>query len=358
MFKKLIKNKDEIFYTPCLGITGLKIMTYNNLLNDYAKIYFQILDNFNLEYYVFAGTSVGYVRNKSNIPWVDDYDIMIFESQINLFENIIVPFLKNMGFIHEIMNKKWMGSKILSEKIKLNEKHKGCNFLCDIFYSTVKKGIIRNLKINKAPELQNDKKRGWGLYDKKKLPSEYVFPSKRREIDGMSLPFFNKMEKDVELQYGDIINTCKIHVDHKMKHGITIKKHYSVVYKEFKKFKKEAIKRTEKIIFINKKYEGKEQLVLDNNQKYDSILNLLQHINKNDAGKIIIKDQKFLKYCHSIKYFFKKIEIIFCMMHEINKSNIMFLNYVDLIKFSNQDLQKKYDSTNIIYLKKPNFGNL
>ena len=172
MFDKLIKNKDEIFYTPCLGITGLKIMTYNNLINDYAKIFFQILDKFKLEYYVFAGTSVGFVRNKSNIPWVDDYDIMIFESQINLFENRIVPFLKNMGFIHAIMNndfnKKWMGSKIMSQKIKLNENHKGCNFLCDIFYSTVNNGIVRNLNIKYVPQLQNDNKRAWGLYDKKK----------------------------------------------------------------------------------------------------------------------------------------------------------------------------------------------
>ena len=168
---------------------------------------------------------------------------------------------------------------------------------------------------------------------KKKLPSKYVFPSKRREIDGMSLPFFNNMEKDIELEYGDIINTCQIHVDHKMKDGITIKKHYSVVYKEFEKLKNEAIGRTENIIYVNKNYEGIGQLVLDNNQKYDSILILLQHINQNNVGKIIINDQQFLKYCFSIKYFFKNIEIIFCMMNEINKSNIMFLNYVDLIKF-------------------------
>ena len=83
---------DDTYYTELYGFNK-NIPVYRKLTHLYAKIFFKVLDNLNLVYYTFAGTSIGYIRNKQNIPWVDDYDIMIFEEEIDKFKNIVKTFL-------------------------------------------------------------------------------------------------------------------------------------------------------------------------------------------------------------------------------------------------------------------------
>ena len=81
-----------------MGFLNSKITVYRNFTHLHAKIYFSILDFCNLNYYVFSGTSIGYVINKQNIPWADDYDIIIFDEDITVFENIVIPLLNKYGF--------------------------------------------------------------------------------------------------------------------------------------------------------------------------------------------------------------------------------------------------------------------
>ena len=87
----LIKNENELFYTAEHWISWLKIPTFNENNNNCAKIYFGILDDKKFEYCVFAGTNVGYVRDRKNIPCVDDYDIIVFDYSIKTFEEDIIP---------------------------------------------------------------------------------------------------------------------------------------------------------------------------------------------------------------------------------------------------------------------------
>jgi len=98
LLEKLFEsNIDNKYYLESVGF-NINVPVYRGFNHLYAKIFFNILNNLNLDYYVFAGTAIGYVRNKKNIPWVDDYDIIIFKEELDKFEKIIVPKLKYYGF--------------------------------------------------------------------------------------------------------------------------------------------------------------------------------------------------------------------------------------------------------------------
>ena len=86
-----LNNINDYYYSPLYGIKPCYINMPNEFIYERAKVYFNILDSFKLEYAVFAGQSIGMIRNGKNIPWVDDYDIMMFNSSINKFQNEIKP---------------------------------------------------------------------------------------------------------------------------------------------------------------------------------------------------------------------------------------------------------------------------
>ena len=90
-------NKDSHYY-PTVGITNCKINMYNELIHNYAKICFTILDNSQLSYALFSGQSIGYLRNKENIPWIDDYDIIIFSEDVKKFMKEVVPTFEKHNF--------------------------------------------------------------------------------------------------------------------------------------------------------------------------------------------------------------------------------------------------------------------
>ena len=52
---KFFNNNKDSHYYPTVGITNCKINMYNELIHNYAKIYFKIMDNSQLSYALFAG---------------------------------------------------------------------------------------------------------------------------------------------------------------------------------------------------------------------------------------------------------------------------------------------------------------
>jgi hypothetical protein len=347
--EKLFYNyfKNDIYYLPCCGIVGTQIPTYNEYIHICAKIFFNILDKHKLDYYVFAGTSIGYVRNQKNIPWIDDYDIMIFEKDFQYLEETIFPILEKNGFdffkpINELI--KDGGYHILKKKII--EEEKISYFQCDIFYSKV----IKKKDIYIVQNIAN-----WGLYNKN-ITYDMVYPPQRLMIDDLYLPFFNKVYDDVKKEYSNVFDVCYIHIEHSP--AIKIKGHFSKTYEKFYEYLEKAKKNTLEYVTKNKNYEYKNNITL-NKQNFSNILELLKFINENDVKKIYILNEKFLQNCLSIKFYFPEITIIFYMLQEINNQNIVFFNYLDEVIFStNNNLINKYNDNDIIYIKKPLFSKI
>lgn len=220
------------YFTSIAGIT-------NAFYSQYTKgsecIYRQILKIFNhysLKYFLFAGSIVGYVRNKEMPPWMDDLDIIIFEDQIELFENKIVPHLIKAGFNAFVPERfKGGGYHVLalqsgaireitipfSADIQVQVPWAQV----DVFYSKVdQNGFVRNTK-------------DWGLYHLKDIPVNWVQPPRCIGISGFSVPAFNELEKDVFKEYGDVCNNLVVAT-----HDVTFLKidniSWGVVDSEFK----------------------------------------------------------------------------------------------------------------------------
>ena len=231
-------------YFASIGITNLNLTTYNEFIHDQAKICFKILNDFEtsrkITYAVFAGNSVGLLRAGRNLPWADDYDIILFNHDIAFFTSHIVPELERIGFkvkpiFHDGIAS---GAKIFGPPVSFAEDRDSVNqslsiFQCDVFYSY----------FDSRDFLKNSG--GWGLYHQKNIPRSVVFPLKRRNFHGMLLPFFNDSLKEAELCYGDI-QKCAIfshHLD-----STIFYKWWQHAYKDFDHIKKTSIENTRKRI--------------------------------------------------------------------------------------------------------------
>lgn len=230
-------------YFASIGITNLNLTTYNEVIHEQAKICFKILGDFesshNITYAVFAGNSVGLLRAGNNLPWADDYDIIIFKHDIAFFTSDIVPELERIGFKvnPKIENGIACGAKIFGPPVSFThagDKNQSISiFQCDVFYSYFDgNNFLKNCG-------------GWGLYHEKNIPRSVVFPLKRRQFHGMLLPFFNDPLKEAELCYGDI-QKCAI-FSHHLDSTIFYKR-WQHAYKDFDHIKKTSIINTRKYI--------------------------------------------------------------------------------------------------------------
>lgn len=334
-------NIDDIYYSEVFGFNK-NVPVYRKFTHLYAKIFFKVLEIFDLDYYVFAGTSIGYIRNKKNIPWVDDYDIIIFEEEVKKFENIIIPKLNDLGFNCFKPYKISEGWHVLS---KFGQK---C-FQCDIFFT----------KINNCGIIYNSER--WGLYNSKNIHIDIVKPKEYLTIDDdLTIPFFNVMSEDVQKEYGDVINECVFHINHG--HGLKIIEHYSKVYESFNHIHNSIINNA-KIIFDSHIYINNETLVdydyfiKSLNFQDNKVLNhieFLKYIKNKNIKNLNIMDERFLIFCPDIKYYFKDTNINFYMSTNLDNKNIMLLNYIDNVFCSKKQYIDYLEECDILLLNKPN----
>jgi hypothetical protein len=326
-----IDPRQVCYYFSSVGITNLNLTTYNDFMHDQAKLLFKVLNVYETEgkvkYSVFAGNSIGLVRARKNLPWGDDYDIILFNNDIAFFTDYIIPELERIGFKIKIkmINGVICGVKIFGPPIIFNE---GCGgdhnnhsisiFQCDVFYSYFdSNNILKNCG-------------GWGLYHDKNIPHNIVFPLKRRMFHGILLPFFNNPLKEVEMCYGNI-NKCSI-FSHHISSTIFYKK-WEHAYNDFYYIKKISILNTKKYIACgggttpgpssslsltcSQMDENIElsDIIYDN--KNDNLisrkLKFLCYLYKNNIGEIIVTPLHYLKNSCNTNYkmdFFKDIKKI------------------------------------------------
>lgn len=296
-------------YFASIGITNLNLTTYNEFIHEQAKICFKILNDFEtsrkITYAVFAGNSVGLLRAGRNLPWADDYDIILFKHDIAFFTSHIVPELERIGFKIKPMFHAGVasGAKIFGPPVSFAEDRDSVNqslsvFQCDVFYSYFdSRGFLKNCG-------------GWGLYHQKNIPRSVVFPLKRRQFHGMLLPFFNDSLKETQLCYGDI-QKCAIfshHLD-----STIFYKWWQHAYKDFDHIKKTSIANTRKHItgggnnlpetatttlsltslenFTDAPQQLRDILLRDSNYFHNSVLkklDFLRYLYQNNIGVIVI----------------------------------------------------------------------
>lgn len=332
---KLLFNDENNFFLPSIGITNIKINMHTNLIQTYAQVIFNILNKYYIDYYVFAGSSIGLLRNGQSIPWVDDYDIIIFEDKICEFEKII-SIIELNGF--SILKHGPGSYQIFGNKI--NNKY----FQLDIFVSIYdENNIIKNLNCA-------------GLYHFNNIHKNIIYPPKYYNYENILLPFFNDVKKDVFIEYGNIYENCVIYIDHG-NDKIELNQHFTLVYNAFNKIKLKCIENTlekikEKTCKIN---------ILDLNIDYEYLTNnyvllsldLLTYINNNNIDNITLSS-KLIYFTCDIKFYFPNIKINL-IINEFIPNYIIYMNYADNILFKEQEILNSYNNELIYYNKKPNF---
>lgn len=327
--KKIFPEEDisKYNYSPVLGIYPSTTNLYTEFIHETAKIFFQILEKYEINYALFAGSSVGMVRNKENIPWVDDFDVIIMEEDFEKFKNI-QPILKLNNFTFQ--------KKICTWFTFHHQNRPGKNFRCDIFPSKTRNKILENITY-------------CGIYHNAKIPIEFVLPFKKQNFhNDLNVYFFNDYEKEVQLTYGDVLKDVRVY-SHSTK--ITNYNNWEIAYKDFNFIKEKAIENTKSKIY-NENYEPLNFLTIEKNY-FENELELLKYINNNNIKKINIFDIYFLKcFSTSINYYFPQVEINF-YCQEINKTISQYLNYCNTFYVSNQNILNHYDDCKIFYNKKP-----
>ena len=334
----IINNKDPLFF-PDIGLTEFKIPIYTLFNSDMAKVYFRILNKSSLEYYVFAGSAIGMVRNRKNIPWVDDYDIIVFKDQIETYKTEVIPLLTKHGITTNI---RFKNNDLLTSSAQIFD-YSTSYF--EIFTSYINwRGHVRSL---------NDH---WGRYNKKGITMKMIKPAKYLEFDnmGFKIPFFNQWKKDIEVEYGNVIDKVDIHIGHTG--GNVINSHFSKVYKEFQDIVNNAIFNTKRLIKNNQQHshEYLNKLVIKNKNQFTDRIELLQYIYRNNIGKIFILSNSFVKFTYAVKYYFPNIQIILYIYKDFEEITAIMLNKIDIVRVSNNELLEKY-TDGIIYVNKPVF---
>ena len=326
-----IDNKENNYYFASTGVTNLRLTTYNEFIHDQAILFFNILSRHQrhesnesnenaIEYAVFAGNSVGLLRGGNNLPWGDDYDIIIFEKHATIFSQIIAPELENFGFKIEIKieNKVVCGIKIFGPHIKFNKSSGSTGtsiFQCDVFFSHFDK--------NKVLKNCGD----WGLYHQKNIPYDVVLPFKRRMFHGMFLPFFNNPQKEVEICYTNI-DKCSIFSHHLINSETIFYSKWENAYLDFKYIIKNSIKNTKKVITANSNLSfvpdnNINELVLNSGNKniflgnYACILlklKFLSYLSEYNIGSIVAHtdaSEFICKHAADVKFYFPEIKITY-----------------------------------------------
>ena len=311
-----INPSQDCYYFSSVGVTNLRLTTYNDFMHDQAKLLFKVLNVYEtagkLRYAVFAGNSVGLVRAGRNLPWGDDYDLILFQNDIAFFSESVIPELERFGFMvkTKIINGIVCGVKIFGPPIVFNEggdgdhnKHNNISvFQCDVFYSYFDgNNVLKNCG-------------GWGLYHEKNIPHNVVFPLKRRLFHGILLPFFNNPLKEVELCYGNV-SKCSIFSHHFV--STIFYNKWEHAYKDFDHIKNTSICNTKKYISVFNEnvwiplnslaltplMADDLRNILDNNNNNNNNnnsftvrkLQLLGYLYKNNIGEIIVTPLSFLK---------------------------------------------------------------
>jgi len=345
LFCNPLKN---LLYSPMSGVYPSKVNLHTPFIKDIAKVFFKILDDAKLEYYLFAGSAIGLVRNMKSIPWVDDYDIIVFDKDIKILEKALDIIKKNLFFVKPVeKNKKLIGFIVSSPRYNLYT-HNTSFFQIDIFLTKIENNknekIIRNIM-------------NWGLYDSKNINLNIVSPPNYQEFDDIILPFFNQYKKDIEIEYGDVFNSCSIHLAHG-REKIHIKRNWIDCYNDFNKIEENSIENTKKLFYVNDKIIEHVDTINDVDLLGESYITLMKRINslQSSTKYIHIYNSNNIKYVYDIKYFFPNTKIYFYISNPIICNDMrFFLEKIDYLVLNSKKLYPQIEELldNFIIFNKP-----
>ena len=190
-------------FTDAAGLSSARFAQHTNLSEKVVGRILDLFDAVGLEYVVFAGSLVGYVRDRRVPKWLDDVDVMILEDQVEKFEELVIPRLRRAGFLVGAVEGfpgagyQVVGMQLSDDRRARTRISDGISVeipwpQVDVFFARVdRNGLLR------SPG-------GWGLFHQMDVPAEWAWPATRVPIHGGLRPVFGRFERDISRQYGDV----------------------------------------------------------------------------------------------------------------------------------------------------------
>jgi lipopolysaccharide cholinephosphotransferase len=184
---------DYIYIDVITSIDDLSITTKDKAdINNYLQIISNIFDNHDIKYWIISGTLLGSVRHGDMVPWDDDADIGVLESDINKILGLN-EYLKTIGY--EIA-KSWRIHKFR----KIGTEYPFVDIFC--FIKEKNKYIMNHIDL---------------IYE---WPNEYyledeLFPLKKYKFGNMYLYGPNYPLKHLDRMYSNWRIVGKQNTDHK-----------------------------------------------------------------------------------------------------------------------------------------------
>lgn len=333
-----ITKLENSFYSPITSINLKKINILSPFLILISNMFFSILNENNIDYALFAGSSVGYIRNKKQVPWDEDFDIILLKEQINIFKIKIIPILEKFNF--NVFDRK---DYINSGCTAYYSIDKNTFFYCDIFYSEFDEN-------NHLKNIGED----WGLYNRKKLIKDKIYPFELKEFHNkkLNVKFFKDINYEVDACYGDVINNVVINVEHQLTEKIKI--YFKELYDDFEKIENISINNTKEKYNIKNYVSNKlSKLVLSENSYYN-LDTLIKKIIEKNVSKIIITNINYLKFVPDIKFYFENINIELYLL-KFEYFEIVYLNYINTVKCSTNNILNEFQQHKYLLVNKPFF---
>jgi len=332
------------YKTSVAGYSHVKHVQFTDIHRHLYEKVFKLFDNLGLNYFVFAGALVGYVRNGELPPWMDDMDVMIFEEDIEDFENRIVPILKDCGLACRPVSKKFEGAgyHILGLQVgKTRDTALAFSqdqtltipwFQVDIFYSTKVDQLAKN-------------RSGWGLYHNKAVSLDWIFPGQRISMNGIEFPTFSQIEKDVEAEYGDVSNNIIIKT-----HGKTFLQASGYDFNRFIQTYREILIQTSTLLPPGvsrhdlSAYSGasKKPVVAAGDQTFEQII---QAVVQSDSSVLVLKSGSHIFWCMDLKRIFPglRVKVTLKTVRDV-KNAILLSDFIDEVKSPDASKVQEYES--------------
>jgi hypothetical protein len=332
------------FYTDICGYSHALYEQYTHCSKIVHDQILGILNNCQIPYFLFAGSMVGYVRNKQMPAWMDDLDIMIFEEHINEFWDVAAVKFLECGFVCQVVDPPFDGggAHILGMQLGDSREHTiplaaGIHKTVpwaqvDIFFSKITDdGIVKNLK-------------SWGLYDSKNVPAEFIFPKRVVEIDGQQFPSFQEVEKDILLEYGDVLNNIVVGTHDKVflrADGVPWKDFYADWYRHIEDTSSRFPLGVNAQLVVNHTYTKDREFTSASGM---SLADIVRGINEVKASTVFLVDEIQLLYCCDLKRMLPDLKVC------VTISSVRFANhaahlrrYIDHTEFKIDDVHNHYN---------------
>jgi len=330
------------------SIGGLSHANYEQHTDGSRHIQTKILnifDYFGLYYYLFAGSMVGFVRNRAMPRWMDDLDVLIFEDQIEMFEKEIVPYLSDCGFNCFRPGKQYKAGGYHVLALQTSDKDRNVEIplsedigikvpwgQIDVFYATTdENGIVR------SPG-------AFGLFHRKDIPVDWVKPGRFVEIEGAKRRVFSQYSRDIFKEYGDVHNNIVVAT-----HNKVFLKLDNVAWQTFEDSYNQIVRDTTCALppsvsqSMVQKYSPKEHSVakIAPGRSFDQIiLNILA----TNAAEVVLSDDNEIFWVMDLKRILPKLRIQVCPKTRLGLQRTSHLmEFIDSVTFLNEEYRKEYD---------------